>query len=134
MHVFLVGDGKTGINFFPRVEELLKARVADIEVDSVFVPFPEDIPGAVARVLREADLVFVFCLYEELDFKVKAMLSKLIELEVSHGSMIVKAVEENELPSGSDRLDAEKEKLAEKWSQFILDRLFNPKAFEPKEE
>jgi len=135
MHIFFVSDSKTGINFFPELEGLLRAKIADLEVDTVFVPFPEDVPAAVNDILEEADLVFVFVLYEELDFKIQALLNKLIETEMRDRTKIVKVVEESELPElGKLRLREEKAKLAKKWSAFLLDYLFKPNAFAPKEK
>lgn len=134
MRIFLVSDSKTGINFFPELEAILRKKVADLEVETIFVPFPEDVPAAVNSAVGEADLVFVFVLYEELDFKVRALLSKLIDIEMKGGAIIVKAVGESDLPQDSRELEAEKERLAEKWSAFILDRLFRPGSFAPKEK
>ena len=135
MHIFLVSDSKTGINFFPELEALLREKIADLEIDTAFVPFPEDVPAAVSDILEEADLVFVFVLYEELDFKIQALLNKLIELEMRGKTKIVKVVEESELPQmDSMRLREEKAKLAEKWSGFLMDYLFKPDAFAPKEK
>jgi hypothetical protein len=135
MHIFLVSDSKTGINFFPELEALLRKKIADLDVDTVFVPFPEDVPAAVSDILEEADLVFVFVLYEELDFKIQALLNKLIEIEMRDKTKVVKVVEESEFPAMDEiRLQEEKDKLAEKWSAFLLDYLFKPGAFAPKEK
>jgi len=135
MHIFLVSDSKTGINFFPELEGLLRKKIADLDLDTVFVPFPEDVPAAVSDVLEEADLVFVFVLYEELDFKIEAMLNKLVEIETRDKTKVVKVVEESGLPQMDEaRLQREKDGLAEKWSAFLLDYLFKPNAFAPKEK
>lgn len=136
MKIFLVSDSKTGINFFPELSGLLEKKIADVEIETIFVPFPEDIPAAVNPVLREASLVFVFVLYEELDFKVKALLGKLIDIDIKSKAKIVKVIKESEQEFGQmdqSNLDSEKEKLAEKWSEFILDLLFKPESFKPKE-
>ena len=135
MHIFLVSDSKTGINFFPGLEAFLKGKIADAEVDAIFVPFPEDIPAAVHAVKGEAGLVFVFVLYEELDFKIQALLNKLIEIELMGGrTIVVKAIEEKEFESLDPyRLEQEKQALAEKWGGLIINRLFNPGSFAPKE-
>lgn len=125
MRVFLVGDSKTGIDFFPELESFLLGRVVGLEVQSVIVPFPEDVPAAVKSVLGEADLVFVFVLYEELDFKIKALLNRLVDLEMDSGSKIVKAVEESDLGALTGyALEAKKSRLAEQWGSLILSRLF----------
>jgi len=76
MKVFLVSDSKTGINFFPQLAELLHKKVADLKTEESFVPFPEDVPARVAALTGEADLIFVFVLYEEKDFKIEALLNK----------------------------------------------------------
>ncbi len=134
MHIFLVSDSKTGINFSPKLEEFLRRKIADLELETVFVPFPEDIPGAVSNVLKEADLVFVFVLFEEMDYKIQALLNKLIDLEMKDETKIVKVIEESEIESMDEmRLNSEKERLAEKWSKFILDYLFKPGSSKPKE-
>jgi len=83
---------------------------------------PEDIPGAVSNVLKEADLVFVFVLFEEMDYKIQALLNKLIDLEMKDETKIVKVIEESELGNVDEmRLEREKHALAEKRSKFILD-------------
>jgi len=135
MRIFLVSDSKTNINFFPQLEAFLKKKIADAEIESVFVPFPEDIPAAVSGVKAESDLILVFVLYEELDYKIQALLNKLIDLEMRGKTKIVKVIEESEYGTLSEfRLDQEKDKLAEKWGQFILNYLFKPGSFKPKEE
>ena len=133
MHIFLVSDSKTRINFFPKLEEFLKRKIADSELETVFVPFPEDIPGAVSNVLKEADLVFVFVLYDEMDYKIQALLNKLIDLEMKDETKIVKVIEESEIGSMDDmRLESERQRLAEKWGKFLLDYLFKPGSSKPK--
>ena len=135
MHIFLVSDSKTGINFFPELGERLAGQIADLELDTIFVPFPEDIPAAVHAIEGEADLVFVFVLYGELDFKIQALLNKLIEIEMRGKVRIVKVIEENEFGApNEERLENEKEKLAGKWSELIINRLFKPGSFAPKEK
>jgi len=135
MHIFLVSDSKTGINFFPELEGFLSKKIAGLDLDTVFVPFPEDIPATVGAVKGDADLVFVFVLYEELDFKIQALLNKLMELEMEGGAPIIKVIEESEYENLSPtRMREEKQKLAEKWGQFILNRLFKPDSFKPKDQ
>ena len=132
MRISLVSDSKTGINFFPQLRSILEKNVADLECDSVFVPFPEDIPGAASALAADAEIIFVFVLYNEMDFKVKALFSKLIDIEMQSDVRIIKAIGEREheqLPGA--KLQREKEELAEKWGKFILDCLFKPEAFEP---
>lgn len=133
MRILLVSDNATAINFFPMLEGILRKKVAGVEVRQVFVPFPEDIPAAIAREQKDASLVFVFVLFEEMDFKTELLLSKLIDLEMKGGARIVKAIEENWL-GGMDpaRLEQEKDALAEKWAEFILDCLFRQEKFSEK--
>ena len=134
MHIFLVSDSKTGINFFSELEERLAAKIVDLELDAIFVPFPEDIPAAVHAIEGEADLVFVFVLYEELDFKIQALLNKLIEIEMRGRVRIIKVIEEKEFEHlNQASLELEKEKLSGKWSELIINRLFKPGSFNPKE-
>lgn len=135
MRIFLVSDSKTGINFFPELEAFLGKKIADADIEAIFVPFPEDIPGAVSKIKEEADLVFVFVLYDELDFKIKALLNKLMEIEMQGKARILKAIEESEFENlGTVRLEMEKEKLVEKWGALILDILFKPGKFKPEEK
>ncbi len=134
MNIFLVSDSKTPINFFTGLEGFLKKKVAGLDVHLVFVPFPEDVPAAVSAVLGEADLVFVFVLYAEMNFKIQSLLSNLVDLDMRDDTIIVKVVEEDDLPSlDQERLVQEKEKLVQKWGQFILERLFKPGSFKPKD-
>ncbi len=134
MRVFLVSDSKTGINFFPQLEELLHKKIVDLQAETIFVPFPEDIPARVSAVAAEADLIFVFVLYEEKDFKIELLLSKLIDLEMKTKAKIVKVIEESEVQDLNElQLEEEKEKLAAKWGEFIVNFLFKPGSFSPKE-
>lgn len=134
MHIFLVSDSKTGLNFFPQLEAILRKKIAGLDLDSIFVPFPEDIPAVVSGLEKEADLIFVFVLYEELDFKIKALLDKLIEIDMRSSTRIVKAVEEKDLPSEALLLEGERDRLAEKWSKFVLNLLFKPDSFKPGQQ
>jgi len=133
MRVLLVSDSNTGINFFPLLEAILRKKVAGIDVRQVFVPFPEDIPAAASREQKDAALVFVFVLFEEMDFKIEALMNKLMDLEIKSKKRIIKAVEEDWV-GGMDeiRLEQEKNNLAEKWAEFILDSLFRPEKFAAK--
>ena len=132
MRLFLVSDSKTGVNFFPQLVELLGKKVADLRTETIFVPFPEDIPARVAAVAKEADLIFVFVLYEEKDFKIEALLNKLIDIETRTKAKIVKVIEESDVDGMNElQLEKEREVLAEKWGQFILDYVFNPARFKP---
>ena len=135
MRLFLFSDSKTGINFFPMLEELLHKKIADLQVETIFVPFPEDLPAKAAAVAAESDLAFVFVLYQEKDFKIEALLNKLIDLEMQKGMKIIKAIEESELENFNEvQLEEEKDRLAEKWSEFIINYLFKPETFAPKQE
>lgn len=133
MRVLLVSDSSTAINFFPELESILRKKVAGIDVQRVFAWLPEDIPGAVSREMEGCDLVFVFVLFEEMDFKIEALLNKLIDLEIKSKARIVKAIEESWIGSMDEmQLEQERHSLAEKWAEFILDCLFKPEKFASK--
>jgi len=133
MRLLLVSDGRTGIDFFPELSELLGQRVAGLDIESAFVPFPEDIPAKVASVAGRFDLIFVFALYLKPDFRIQALLSKLVDIEIRKKVKIIKAIMQSDAGDlGGEQLQKEKERLAEEWSDFIAGFIQNPDSFKPK--
>jgi len=133
MRLLLVSDGQTGIDFFPELSELLGKRVAGLDIESAFVPFPEDIPAKVASVAGRFDLIFVFALYLKPDFRIQALLNKLVDIEIRKKVKIIKAIMQSDAGElGGEQLQKEKERLAEEWSDFIAGFIQNPDSFKPK--
>ena len=124
---------ETPINIFPLLKEQLLQKIADVEINAYFVPFIDDIP-AKANLLSNSDVIFVFVLYEEKDFRSEMLLSKLIDLEIHKNVKIIKAIEEADIPEDDDAMENFKEELAEKWAGFIINYIYHPKEFEPKDE
>ncbi|MDD5162958.1 MAG: hypothetical protein PHD95_02005 [Candidatus ainarchaeum sp.] len=134
MKVSLISDSKTRINFFPELSELLAEKIADIETEIFFVPFPEDIPAKAKEAIEseESELVFVFSACKKLDFRAELLLSKLVDVELQTGKKIIKIIKKKSLDLFQGSEKNEKEELAKKWCEFIIDYLYKPELFEPK--
>ncbi|HLD58894.1 MAG TPA: hypothetical protein VI977_04630 [archaeon] len=132
MKICLVSDSKTRINFFPELSDLLAEKIADIETESFFVPFPEDIPAKAKESIDEgAETVFVFSSIKD-SSKAHMLLSKLIDVEIQTGKKIVKAIEKKGFDMKPEAKQGAAQKLAEKWAEFLIDYFYKPELFEPK--
>ena len=133
MKIVFISDSQTHVNIFPQLEQKLKAQIADLETETHFVPFIEDIPAKADAASDNADLIFVFVLYEQKDFKIEMLSSKLIDLEMANNVKIIKVIEESDERQMNEleREDSEKE-LTGKWSKFIINLLYHPEEFKPK--
>jgi len=133
MRLLLVSDGQTGIDFFPELLEFLQKKVVGLDIESAFVPFPEDIPAKVASLAGRFDLIFVFALYLKPDFRIQALLSKLVDIEIRKKVKIIKAIVQSDAGDlGEEQLQKEKQRLAEEWSDFIAGFIKDPDSFRPK--
>lgn len=133
MKVFLISDSKTRINFFHELSDLLAEKIADVETEVSFVPFPEDIPARAKEAIEseEAEFVFVFSACKKLDFRAEILLSKLIDVELQTGKKIIKIVQKKTFELFAQGENG-KQELAQKWCDFIIDYLYKPELFEPK--
>jgi len=134
MKIFLVSDFESGINFFPELKKEILSKILDIGIESFFVPTVLEIPAKAKELAQKADVVFVFHAFEEFSFRQEILLEKLVDLELSSGKKIIKAVEEKEIDENSreNEILEEKKALSKKYSEQIVDWLFHPEKFVPK--
>lgn len=136
MKVALITSSEQPVYFFPELAAALVERVGDLEVEEYFVPFGFDIPFQ-AKQCKSCDVVLA-CYHYDSDQSATAALiiDKLVDVEISTGVKIVKAVE----PIFDEDLDREeevaafKEALVEKWANMILGVLYDPSVFKPTPE
>lgn len=133
MKISLISDSKTRINFFEELSEKLAEQIADIETEVFFVPFPEDIPAKAKESFEseEADFVFVFSASEKAAKK-ELLLSKLIDVELQTGKKVIKAIEKADFDLKKEAKEKEKQKLAKKWAEFLIDYMYKPELFKPE--
>jgi riboflavin synthase len=134
MKVSLISDSKTRINFFTGLSELLAEKIADIETEIFFVPFPEDIPAKAKEAIEEgeSELVFVFSACKKFDFKAELLLSKLVDVELQTGKKIIKVIRKKSFELFQSNKESAGQEFAQKWCEFIIDYLYKPELFEPK--
>lgn len=132
MNIFLISDSESGINFFPDLKKTLQGKIADAEVKFFFVPAILDIPLKAKELSPKADLVFAFSAFEEFSFAQEMFLEKLVDVELSSGKKILKAVDEKTW--GEEPLEKEnaRKELSQKYAEKIIDLLFHCEKFEPK--
>ena len=136
LKIALLSDSETGIKIFQKLSENLLKKIADAEISEHFVHSVSDLPFKAKQLAASHGLVFVFSLYEEKTKTVEMVLEKLVEIELETGKKIIKALEESELDDINTEglFEEERERLASKWVEIIVNTLFNQDKFIPKEE
>jgi len=134
--IALLGESESGINIFPKLTEKLVKKIVDAEVSEHFVRSLEDIPLKAKQLTKSNSLVFVFALYGEKTEAVDMVIEKLVSVELETGKKIIKAIEASDAQNLvlEDQFAEEKEELASKWSKVIVNELFSPAKFAPKED
>ena len=132
MHISLVGCRESTVDFFPELGKALAKKISGVEVGERFVPFPDDLPVVALECAKESDFVFVFALLED-EAKAMFITEKLIDVELSSGTRILKAVLADDF-SAEDEDDyiEKKNALVEEYSALILGVLFGESSFRPK--
>jgi len=124
MNIVLISDSKENLDVLHALQNILKREILDVEIKTIIVPQPDNIPAKIEELSPKTSLFFVLVYYEELDFKIKALLNKLITLEVKNKSKIIKVIEEKEEPDEFSS-SAERTNAASKFSKMVLDFLFH---------
>lgn len=117
MRIALISSNDSEINILPALATFLQEQIINVEVDTFTERMNLDIIKRINE-LDDYDLIFVFVIYSSEDAKIRLLLEKLVELEVSKGINIIKAVERLE------EEETEEEPLLEKWGELILEELF----------
>jgi hypothetical protein len=87
----LVTAADTEVNFLPELKKYLASKIANIEVEEFVLPSVLDIPAKISSA-EGYDLVFVSYIYSRESAELKAILAKLLDIELSTGKQIMKAV------------------------------------------
>jgi hypothetical protein len=134
MKIAFVGLKENSINFFPELSKALSKRISGLELEERFAPFPEDLPIIAKEVAEDADFIFVYAMIED-ESLIDMLKEKLIDVEISTKTRILKAVDADEV-SGLDEEEyyAKKEELVIHYADLIVRILFNEEEFEPKDK
>ena len=112
------------------LKEKLQKEIMNTEVQVKYVQRHLDIPAEV-KTVKEADLVFVFVGYEELDLEVKTTMERLVNVDMETELKIVKAFEEVSSTEDAEERQHREKELAEKWKQENVNLLFHPEKMKP---
>lgn len=133
MKLALITSSEQPLYFFPELATALTEKVGDLEIEEFFVPFAFDIPFT-ANKCTDFDAILACYHYDSEQSGTAALvIEKLVNVELSTGVKIIKAVE----PIFDEDLDQEedvndfKTELVEKWSNIILGVLYDPSVFKP---
>ena len=134
MKVCLICDSETIVNILPDVEKKLKEEILDIKCSVDYSPSRLDIPLKIQQNAKKADIFFVFVLYPKKTTDISILQNKLVDLELSSGKPIIKAIIESELEeiADSNELEEERQALVAKWANYILRFIKKPGSFAPQ--
>ncbi len=133
MKISFIGCKEDSLNIFKELAGELSKKVSGLELNERFVPFLEDLPIVALEESDESDFIFVFALTEEnrKDF----FLKKLIDVEIKTGVRILKAIEIDEFSDlDEEEFFEQKDLLVEKYSDLIVNILFNEIEFESQDK
>jgi len=133
MKIAFIGWKDNEVSIFKELAAALSKRISGLELEERFVPFLEDLPVVAHECAKECDFVFVFALVEDIE-DARFIKQKLVDVELSTGTRILKAVTEDTV-SGMDETDyiEAKDELVREYTDTIVNILFNERAFEPKD-
>jgi riboflavin synthase len=93
----------------------------------------EDIPEVAQEATEDSDFIFVFAVTE--DEEIKMLETKLIDVELKTNVRMLKAIVSDEFSDlDEEEYQIEKDEAVEKYTQMIVDILFNETAFEPQDK
>ena len=133
MKLAFIATKDNSIHFFKELADSLSKNVSGLELVERFVPSIDDVPVVALEESEEAEFIFVFALTENKEM-VAIVKDKLIDVELTSGTRILKIVEEDSY-SGTPEEEyyGVKEELVKKYSELIISILFNEVDFEPKQ-
>ncbi|MDD4250906.1 MAG: hypothetical protein PHX27_01795 [Candidatus ainarchaeum sp.] len=133
MKISFIGCADNSINIFKAVAGALSKKISGLELNERFVPFVEDLPIVALEETEESDFIFVFVMVEE--NQKNFLIEKLVDVEIKSGVRILKAVEIDEISDIDEEEFIElKDSLVEKYSQLMVNILFNEIAFESNDK
>jgi len=134
MKISFIGCKENGVDIFPALAKSLSKKISGLELEERFVPAFEDMPLVAEECAVESDFIFAFALVgsEEQASYIK---DKLIDVEIKTETRILKAVEEDSMSNtNEENYDEQKEELVKKYTDLIVNILFNEREFEPEDK
>ncbi|HLC36120.1 MAG TPA: hypothetical protein VJK05_00755 [archaeon] len=136
MKISLIACSKQEVDFFEELSAALNAVMPDISVEFFYVPSELDIPFQAKKVSGNSDLIAAFYLYSEKNENNAIVLDKLINIELESNTKILKFFEESSFGEAltEEDLQLEKENIAQKFAEIIVNYLHYPEKFKPEIE
>jgi len=129
MKIICISSKDSGYDVIDPLKDLLEKEITNTNVELIYVHRHLDIPAKLMEI-KDADLIFVFVGYEELDLAIKTTMEKIVDVDMKSKIPIVKAFEEVVFAQEEGGQETQ-EKLAAKWKQEIIDYLFHPDKMKP---
>jgi len=133
MRIVCISSKDSLYDVINELKEKLEKEIANTDVELHYVQRHLDIPANVLQV-KEADLIFVFVGYEELDLEVKTTMERLVDVDMKTDIRIVKAFEEVGVTEDDEERKVKEKELADKWVAEITSLLFHPERLKPGAE
>ena len=133
MKITFIAYKDNPVNFFKELASELSKKILGLELGERFVPLIEDIPEVAQEATEDSDFIFVFAVTE--DEEIKMLETKLIDVELKTNVRMLKAIVSDEFSDlDEEEYQIEKDEAVEKYTQMIVDILFNETAFEPQDK
>lgn len=101
MKVTLVGLRDSGADIFPMLGPALAKKISGVEIAESFAVVPEDIPIIALEAAMVSDFLVVFAQIDDED-TADFVRKKLVDVELSSRTRILKMVDEGSLPDKED--------------------------------
>jgi riboflavin synthase len=133
MKITFIAYKDNPVNFSKELASELSKKISGLELAERFVPQIEDIPEVAQEATEDSDFIFVFAVTE--DEEIKMLETKLIDVELKTNVRMLKAIVSDEFSDlDEEEYQIEKDEAVEKYTQMIVDILFNETAFEPQDK
>jgi hypothetical protein len=134
MRISFIGYKENPINFFKELAVDLSRKVSGLELNERFVPSLEDLPFVALEETHDSEFIFVFAITNN-DTERLLIEEKLVDVELSSGTRILKAIEIDDYSDlNEEQYLEEKDTLVNHYSDVIIGILFNEISFEPQEK
>ena len=134
MKITFIAFKDNPVNFFKELAKELSKKISGLELASRFVPMLEDIPQVALESSEDSDFIFVFAVSDD-DEERKMLDAKLIDVELKTSVRILKEIVPDEFSDlDEEKYAIEKDETTKKYTQIIIDILFNETAFEPEDK
>jgi riboflavin synthase len=134
MKITFIAYKDNPVNFAKELASELSKKISGLELGERFVPQIEDIPEVAQEATEDSDFIFIFAVTDDGEEK-KMLDAKLIDVELKTNVRMLKAIVADEFSDiDEEEYQIEKDKTVEKYTQMIVDILFNETAFEPQDK